>query len=192
MSIFLPRTVQEINELGELIFTYQEFMPLHYGGLRLNELSQMGVELDPDPTEKNFSELNIKIAAITSQKTRCLTILNNAIEKESELELLVREAKQIYLRESRKLKVSDLIRDLSSRDIRDAAVDTILEKLLDFIADVDGSLFLAKTFTKEVKGVAEMLESVNKNVSRQITVLQQQFAVGEIGRGMQNSNKEIG
>lgn len=188
MSMYVTLPVVDIPELGNLFIEYLSFIPLNYGGIRLNDLSSMGVQLDPDPTEQEFSRLNMKIAAIDEQKTRCTSILNNAIEKESVLEILHKEAKQIYLRESRKLKISDDIRILSSKDLREAAVDSILEKLLDFIADVGGSLYLSKSFTKEVQGVADMLESTNRNVSRQITVLQQQFAIGEIGRGTHNRN----
>ena len=191
-SPFSPLPVERIPGLDSLILEYREFTPLNYAEIRLNDLENMGVELDPDPTEKDFSVLNIKIAAINAQKTRCTTILNNAIEKESELEILVREAKQIYARESRKWKISDVVRKLSSKDLRDAAVDAILEALLDFISDAEGSLYLAKSFSKEVKGVADMLESTNRNVSRQITVLQQQFAIGEIGRGAQNTYNHKG
>ena len=187
--MFTPLSIEEILGLKALVIEYQKFVPLDYDRFRANELNKMGVALDPDPNDKDFSGLNMKIAAINNQKTRCSRILYEAIKKESDLKSLVLEAKQIYLRESRKLKISDKIRGLSSRDLREAAVDAILEKLLDFISDVEGSLYLAVTFAKEVKGVFEMLESTNKNVSRQITVLQQQFALGEIGRGMHNRNQ---
>ena len=51
-----------------------------------------------------------------------------------------------------------------------------------FITDLDASYSRAKSFTRMAQNTLDMLESTNKNISRQVTIIQTQIETGEIQR----------
>ena len=149
----------------------------------IQELATTGVELSEDPSQSNLSDLNMKIAQIDAQKTRASVVANMATANENELEMIMTQAQSLWDHEYNKLLISTEIRQLPNKELREAAASVVLFYLKELLTNIKASLSRAKTFSKIVSNNVSMLDSANKNISRQITVLQLQMGIGEIGRG---------
>jgi len=183
---FNPINLSEIAGAMDLVDEYGNYSMPDYQGF-INELQGTGVSLQEDPGSEQLSELNKKIAQIDTQKTRIATILTMAIANENSLDVLARKAYAIYKREFDKRLPKDPIRGLPNRELREAACNTLLQELKELVDAIDGSQAQAKSFTRIVSTTLDKLDSTNKNISRQITVLQSQLAVGEIQRMSQGN-----
>jgi hypothetical protein len=158
----------------------------------LDEVKNFGVALDEDPSSQSLSVLNTKISSIDAQQTRVARILGTAIQNESEIGLLVDRLTGIRTREFNKLLVSNEIKTLANKELREAAVGNVLCELDELMSDIEGSHSRAKSFTKIIKNIFDMLDITNKNISRQVTVLQLQMDIGEIARKETNANLKFG
>lgn len=177
----IPIELSMVNGVSIIKDNYAGYSIPDYQGF-INELQGTGVTLKEDPGSEQLSELNKKIAAIDSQKTRIATILTMAIANESTLDVMTKKIHAIYKREFDLQLPKDPIRSLPNKELREAACNTLLVNLKELVDAIDGSLMQAKSFTRIVSTTLEKLDSTNKNISRQITVLQSQFAIGEIQR----------
>jgi len=178
--------ISKILGAQDLINEYGNYKILDYQGF-INELQNTGVTLPDNPGDQPLAEINKKIAQIDAQKTRIATILGVAITNEHELNVLALKARAIYKREFDKLLSKDPVRSLANKELREAACNTMLQELKDLVDAIEGSLMQAKAFTHIVTVTLEKLDSTNKNISRQITVLQFQLDIGEIQRQSQKN-----
>ncbi len=178
--------ISEISGAQDLMNEYGNYQIPDYQGF-INELQSTGVALQDDPGAQPLAEMNKKITQIDAQKTRIATVLSMAITNENELNVFAAKAHTIYKREFDKLLPKSPIRELPNKELREAACNTMLQELKDLVDSIDGSLMQAKTFTRIVSVTLEKLDSTNKNISRQITVLQYQLDIGEIQRQSQKN-----
>lgn len=185
-----PVELSEINGVQELVDAYGNYQIPDYQGF-INELQSTGVVLQEDPGSQPLSELNKKIAQIDAQKTRIVTILTMAIANESELDTFARKAQVLYKREFDSRLLKDPVKGLSNKESREAACNVILQNLKELVDAIIGSHMQAKSFTRIVSTVFDKLDSTNKNISRQITVLQSQLNLGEIQRQAEQGNPYI-
>lgn len=183
------KPLKDIIGTQDIIDAYANYNLPDYDKL-IQELEKSGVTLDEDPSANNLSELNLKIAKIDAQKARAAAIANLATSNENELEMISSRAQSLLAHESNKLLISAEIKGLPNKELREAAVNVVLYHLRTLAEDIKSSLSRAKTFSKMVFNSVNMLDSANKNISRQITVLQLQLGIGEIGRGFNSQNKE--
>ena len=164
-----------------LINKVNTFTPLDYDKL-YKELNNYGVTLDEDPTSVGLSSLNQKIANIDSQKTRIGGILTSAYRNEDVITLVMNDISRTLEKEKSALVKDEEIVKLSNQSLRDAAVNRKLSELLDLKGEVEGFYLQARTFTKVVQHVFNMLDSTNKNISRQLTTIQTMISLNEIAR----------
>jgi len=183
-----PVPTSSIQGVDEVIKTYSKYKIPDYSKF-LRELQDMGVSLNEDPSAFGLSSLNVQIAKVDAQKTRTAAILGIAITNESRIEVWSKKLNAIYKREFDSRLPKSPIREFSNKELREAACNTLLSELTKAIDAVDGSLAQAKAFTKFVQNTLDKLDSTNKNISRQITVLQIQIDVGEIQRKENQSKK---
>jgi len=176
-----PIKLEDIKDINEVVEEYTQYSILDYTTL-IVELNETGIELDKDPTAAGLSTLNMKIAQIDAQKTRIATILSSAIVNENCLELMYKQLSNIYKREFDTRLIQEPARSLPNAASREAACNALLTNLKSFMTSVEGSHSQARTFTNVVRNELSKLDSTNKNVSRQITVIQQQIEIGEIMR----------
>lgn len=176
-----PKELSEIVGAKELVDSYGTYKILDYQGF-INEFYSMGVALQEDPGNMPLSELNLRIAHVDAQKSRAAAIVSSAILNESELEVLLYKARTLYKREFDLILPQEPVRSLPNKESREAACNIILQQLKELVDAIQGSVMQAKTFTKIANLTLEKLDSTNKNVSRQITVLQHQLELGEIQR----------
>jgi hypothetical protein len=182
-----PVTLSTIIGAEDLKNDYTSYSLPDYQGF-INELQSTGVTLQEDPGSCPLSELTVKIAQIDAQKTRIAAILTLAIKNENGLDVLTHKAHTIYKRESDKQLLKDSIKGLSNKELREAACNIILQELKELVDAIDGSQMQAKSFTRIVATTLDKLDSTNKNISRQITVLQSQMEIGEIQRKSSQEN----
>lgn len=160
---------------------YLKFIPITYAKLGA-EMAQMNVILDEDPETAGLSALNVKIAHIDALKTRAAVILNFAISNESKIDLLNKQMQALYKREFDMRIITIPVTLFSSKELREAACNTLLGELKELQSAIEGTVFLAKVFTRKANNTLAQLDSSNKNISRQITVIQTQIEIGEIQR----------
>jgi len=137
-------------------------------GCRMNyenfyrELKDCTIELEECPTP---DQINVQIARVQALKDRVASMLIDAIRN-------VRLLEKIY-----ELKYDELIigREEKSKEQREAAVHQKIRKQLDEFKE-------AEDYLEVVRQVYDNLISANENISRQVTVLQEQLKLGEFGR----------
>lgn len=163
---------------------------LNYGPL-LTELEKLGITLDEDPTSIGLSKLNVKIAQIDAQKTRAGNILMKAIKNESVLTNLQKNTTMAYkIHRAEVLALPD-IAELKNQQLRDAGVERALRPLAEVQEKIDRLVDDAKTFTRLSQNKFSDLDSTNKNISRQLTVIQTQVEIGEIERRYKQQNDDF-
>lgn len=172
--------IDSLPDLLNIRTKYSEYVLLEYDKY-LKELNLCGITLEEDPS-KNLTLLNTKIAKIDAQKSRVGYIVNLAVHNENDLEMFVKEAHRIRDREWAKLLMSPLVKAFTSKELREAAANVQMNDIEEFVTDLDASYSRAKSFTRMAQNTLDMLESTNKNISRQVTIIQTQIETGEIQR----------
>lgn len=176
-----PIALNAIPGAEEIMVEYVNYTLLDYTTL-IKELNVQGVMLNEDPGAVPLNALNAQIAQVDAQKTRTATIFSQAITNEDGLNILVKKINAIYKAEFDNRLPQSPVKDFSNKELREGACNTLLAELKGAVAAIEGSLSQAKTFTKVVQNELNKLDSTNKNISRQITVLQTQIEIGEIHR----------
>ncbi len=178
--------LNQIFDAAEIQEEYSNCELIDYEGLR-QELASTGIALQEDPIEGGLTKLNGLIAQIDAQKTRVANIVNQAIRNESDLEVLFKKVLGIYKREFDFRLPQPPCIEFTNAAAREAACNSLLGDLMALKLAVEGSYAQAKTFTKMAYNDLAKLDSTNKNISRQITVLQLSAEIGEIQRSAQPS-----
>lgn len=184
-----PVLLEDIPGTVEIISEYANYTLLDYESL-IKELNGQGVLLNEDPGAVPLNKLNAQIAQVDAQKTRTATIFSQAITNEDGLNVLVKKISAIFKAEFDSRLPQSPVKDFSNKELREGACNTLLAKLKDAISAIEGSLSQARTFTKVVQNELSKLDSTNKNISRQITVLQIQIEIGEIRRASNSGSGE--
>ena len=179
-----PVTLDNIPGATEIISEYTNYQFLDYEIL-IKELNIQGVALNEDPGAVPLNKLNAQIAQVDAQKTRTATIFSHAIINEDGLSVLNKKINALFKAEFDNRLPQSPVKDFSNKELREGACNTLLAELKGAVSAVEGSLSQAKTFTKVVQNELSKLDSTNKNISRQITVLQIQIEIGEIRRTAQ-------
>ncbi len=179
-----PVTLDNIPGATEIISEYTNYQLLDYEIL-IKELNIQGVALNEDPGAVPLNKLNAQIAQVDAQKTRTATIFSHAIINEDGLSVLNKKINALFKAEFDNRLPQSPVKDFSNKELREGACNTLLAELKGAVSAVEGSLSQAKTFTKVVQNELSKLDSTNKNISRQITVLQIQIEIGEIRRTAQ-------
>ena len=176
-----PITLDNIPGAAEIMAEYANYQLLDYETL-IKELNAQGVALNDDPGAVPLNKLNAQIAQVDAQKTRAATIFSKAITNEDGLNVLNKKINALFKAEFDNRLPQSPVKDFSNKELREGACNTLLAELKGAVSAIEGSLSQAKTFTKVVQNELGKLDSTNKNISRQITVLQIQIEIGEIRR----------
>ena len=182
-----PIALDNIPGVREIITEYANYTLLDYETL-IKELNAQGVALNEDPGAVPLNKLNAQIAQVDAQKTRAATIFSQAITNEEGLNILAKIINAIYKAEFDSRLPQSPVKDFSNKELREGACNTLLAELKNVVLAIEGSFSQAKTFTKVVQNELTKLDSTNKNISRQITVLQTQIEIGEIRRAAEAGN----
>jgi len=170
-----------LKELEELQERFESLKPLNYFKIE-EELKGYKVDLDSDPTSVGVSSLNTKIAEVDGYMNRTVTILMNAITNEGVYNSLFNDVQQLYNKYLRiQLRQEDIAK-LSNQNLRQAAAEDKIEDIGKLKYVVEKALNIAKIHTKMCREKLDSLDTTNKNISRQITVVQTQIEIGEIQR----------
>ena len=188
MPLLDPVPLADIVGASDISSEYSAFQLINYPDLEL-EMSEYGVKLADDPTAEGILKLNGTIAQIDAQKTRVANIVGTAIRNENDLEILYRQIQGIYKREYDLKLPQPPVSEFSNAQSREAACNSLLGELKALVNSIEGSYSQAKTFTKMSYNALGKLDSTNKNISRQITVLQLANEIGEIARPSQTNKK---
>ena len=176
-----PIALADIPGATEIMVEYTNYVLLDYEPL-VKELNEQNVSLNEDPSAVPLNRLNAQIAQVDAQKTRAATIFSKAILNEDGLNVLAKKINAMFKAEFDNRLPQSPVKDFSNKELREGACNTLLAELKDAVSAIEGSLSQAKTFTKIVQNEFNKLDSTNKNISRQITVLQTQIEIGEIHR----------
>ena len=185
-----PVTLNNIPGATEIMGEYTNYQLLDYETL-IKELNAQGVALNEDPGAVPLNKLNAQIAQVDAQKTRAATIFSHAITNEDGLSVLSKKINALFKAEFDNRLPQSPVKDFSNKELREGACNTLLAELKGAVSAVEGSLSQAKTFTKVVQNELSKLDSTNKNISRQITVLQIQIEIGEIRRTAQAGSNNV-
>ncbi len=186
-----PIPLEDIPGATEIMTGYGNYALLEYDTL-ITELNEQGVALTEDPGAIPLNKLNAQIAQVDAQKTRAASVFSKAILNEDGLSVLNKKINALFKAEFDSRLPQSPVKDFSNKELREGACNSLLAELKEAAAAIEGSLSQAKTFTRVVQNEFNKLDSTNKNISRQITVLQTQIEIGEIRRSAQagNSNND--
>lgn len=183
-----PVTLENIPGATKIMTEYANYALLDYETL-IKELNEQGVALNEDPSAVPLNKLNAQIAQVDAQKTRAATIFSQAITNEDGLNVLSKKINALFKAEFDNRLPQSPVKDFSNKELREGACNTLLAELKGAVSAVEGSLSQAKTFTRVVQNELSKLDGTNKNISRQITVLQIQIEIGEIRRAATANNQ---
>ena len=160
---------------------FENTEPLGYLKIE-EELKSFTVTLDSDPSSIGLGKLNEKIAAVDSYMSRTVTILTTAINNAHKFESLLGDVQALYDKHLRVQLKSEDVSSLSNQNLRQAAAEDKVSDIGKLKYAVEKMLNEAKTHTEVCREKLKSLDTTNKNISRQITVIQTQLEVGEIAR----------
>jgi hypothetical protein len=183
-------TVENIpwqKELEGLQEEFEQIQLLDYFEIK-KELDSFKVGLDSDPSSVGVGRLNEKIARVDSYMSRTTTILLNAIKNENVFDSLFKDVQSLFDKHLRVQLRQKEITDLGNQNLRQAAAEEKITDIGNFKSVVEKALNEAKTHTKICREKLDNLDVTNKNISRQITVIQTQIEIGEIQRKVSRSN----
>ena len=181
MPLLVAVDLKSIPSAVELQKEYVDIQLPDYGAL-VKELSESHTGLSEDPVKKGITTLNALIAQIDAFKTRAASIVSLAIKNENDFEVLYKKAQAIYQREYDSRLPQSPVADFSNAQSREAACNSLLANLKSLLQAIEGSYSQSKSFTRIANNEFAKLDSTNKNISRQITVVQLAAEIGEIGR----------
>lgn len=140
---------------------------------RLEEVKKIQVLLDPDPIVKGLVSLNYKLTEVQLAKDRITTLLLESMKNVAELEILKEICQNEYDRQLELLLVTEAsCLAAKSAEARNVAARLKMPELVLKLHHQDISLIKGQWFMKCLQLVHSNLESVNSNLSRQITVVQ--------------------
>lgn len=151
--------------------------------VRFNELQKIKIHLDEDPIAHGLTSINKKISEIQAQKDRVSAILLEAIKNKTEATLLAEASKHEYDQKLNELLATDVeVQNQKSEKNRNAVANTKIPELVLKVHYAERDLAVAEAYYKCVQQIYTNLESVNSNLSRQISVIQMGLQVGDIDK----------
>lgn len=111
-----------------------------------------------------------RLAEITNEAYRDLAVWNDGLY----------HVMRFYSFNRNVLLEDPMVSDLKNRELQTAAIDRTLNEIVDARVYCEHQVDVIKMFLKQCDNVYNNLKSTNDNISRQITVIDQQMAIGEI------------
>jgi len=151
--------------------------------VRFDELQKVRIELDEDPVANGLASINKKIAQLQGQKDRVGKLLLEAIKNKTEAQLILDANKSAYERELDKLLATDVeVQNQKNEKSRTAVANTKVSEHVLQTHYAENDFTTADAYYKCVQQIYTNLESVNSNLSRQISVVQMGMQIGEVTR----------
>ena len=187
MTKITVENIPWLKELEKLQEEFENIPSLDYSKVK-EELDNFRVGLDADPSSTGVGRLNEKIANVDSYMSRTTTILLNAIKNENVFDSLFKDVQSLFNKHLRVQLRQKEITDLGNQNLRQAAAEEKITDIGNFKSVVEKALNEAKTHTEICREKLKNLDVTNKNISRQITVIQTQIEIGEIQRKVSRSD----
>jgi len=146
------------------------------------ELTQIKAFMDPDPTNLGLNSLNLRLQQVQAQKDRLATILVRLYSEKSRWEKFRFVVEKFFEKNKRDLLSDKSIESLRNQQLQIAAVERRLPLIVKARDLCDLHLVELNSLIKQSEVVFNNMKSINDNISRQITVIQQQIAINEIQR----------
>lgn len=178
------------KQLEEFQDKFERMKSLDYFKIQ-EELKRYIVTLDSDPTSVGVGNLNEKIAKVDSYIGRVVTILMNSIANENKFNLFFNDIQAFYNKYLRIQLRQKELQEYSNQTIRQAVAEEKIEDIGNLKHIVEQTLENAKTHTKICREKLNNLSDTQKNISRQITVIQTQLEIGEIQRKINNRDNNF-
>ena len=178
------------KELEDLQEKFENLKPLNYSEIE-QELKKYIVELDSDPSSTGVGRLNEQIAKVDGYISRTVTVLMDAIANKSVFSLLLKDVQKLYNDHLRTQLRKEDVAKLSNQNLRQAAAEEKIGSIGNFKHVVEKALDAAKTHEETCREKLKGLDITNKDISRQITVIQNQLEIGEIQRRASRSNNDF-
>ena len=152
--------------------------------IRLKELQKIRLDLDIDPVTNGLSGVNRKIAEVQSKKDLVNNLLIEAIQNKTEAQIMLDAKKNEHSRQLETLLLTDSeVQGQKTEKLRQAAANVKMPELVLGVFYAERDYVRADAYYKCVHQMYTNLESVNSNISRQISVIQMGLQIGEVRRG---------
>jgi len=151
-----------------------------YFGKEYKEIKKSFVVLNARPESNGLGTLNSKINEIQGLKDRVASIMLDVYNNLGIWERILFYIEKFHKYNMNKLFSSDEIKELKNQDLRIAGAEEKIPKIINMKDFCIQQISEIKNFLKQCDIAFNNLKSVNDNVSRQITVIQQQMDIGEI------------
>lgn len=150
---------------------------------RLQEISQVRMALDPDPTANGLGSLNRKLSEIQLHKDRVSYLVTEALHNSNLAEIEHTKVQGDYDRQLQTLMATDsTVMAGKSAEARTSLANQKMPQLVLKVHDAKVEMLKASGYLNVLKNIYSNLESCNSNLSRQITVLQLSTQIGEVQR----------
>ena len=158
----------------------------------IGELKKLEVKLPIDPVKSGLNELHRLLAAVQDYQDICAKHLRSAIWLRGKWEQLSANVELLYSqRSARVLMEMPSIQSLRNATLQQAGVSTILSTEKSLLDSCTSNLEEVKAFHDICRITFENLQETNKNLSRQIKVIDIQVEIGEVPRvGRARSNAD--
>jgi len=150
---------------------------------RLRELQKIKLDLDVDPIKNGLSGVNAKIAEAQQRKDLVNSLLIEAIQNKAEAQIMLDTRKGEHSRSLETLLLTDPeVQGQKTEKLRLAAANVKMPELVLQVFHAERDYARSDAYYKCVHQMYTNLDSVNSNISRQISVIQMGLQIGEINR----------
>lgn len=170
------------EENYKMISNYIYECSLHNYGVAYEAIRGMSTLLDKDPTEVGIKSLNGHMRDVQAHKDNLARLTVDAHKDLHDWENLLFYVNKFYVHNKNQLFTQDWVKELKNQDLRVAAVDSKVVHIVNLKDYCELRISTIKNFLKQCDVVFNNLKSTNDNISRQITVIQQQIDIAEIKR----------
>jgi len=148
---------------------------------RLEEVQSVTVTLDDDPINQGLQSINKKIATVQRAKDRIGHLLVESIKNRAECQIILDGKKAEYNIELDHLLATDMdVQAQKSEALRKATANTKMADVVLQMHYAEKDFTTADAYHKCVNQIYANLESVNSNLSRQVSVIQMGISIGEV------------
>jgi len=153
----------------------------------IQEAGTMEVHLPKDPVAEGLGKFHDLLHLTQQFKNRLSTIISSVISSKATWDTYKGRLDKIYSTRKNRLLQEPEIKNLKSDEMRKATCELRMPNVTQLLEYVEETQTYIDNVLKILRQREETLKSTNDNLSRQVSVVQQQIEIGEIPRAAFNN-----
>lgn len=149
---------------------------------QVNEIRAIHVNLTGDPTNTGLTTFHKGLSEVQGFKSRISAIVSEVLADKAQWTTYASRLKEIYNTRKAEYLTREEITKLRNVELQVSACERLMPHVTQLRQYIDETLAYVNNVLQILQEKANDLESINSNLSRQISVVQMQIDTGEIKR----------